>query len=216
MCSLIIPLQNISQYETLFDKIKLLSETGLKLSIDKVNWPGDYPKTLPVSVHAAHNNEMIYLYYQVEGEELRAVNTKDAMSIWEDSCVEFFVQRKGDKIYRNFEFTVLGVLLASKRENRNSGELLSQKTISSIVRFSTINHYYKTELEVSDWTLYVEIPKEAIGFSPSEVLSKQMIRANFYKCGDKTSEPHFISWNPIDLPTPDFHVPQFFGELLFE
>ncbi len=65
MCSLIIPMQNISQYEILFDKIKLLSETGLKLSIDKVNWPGDYPKTLPVSVHVAHNNEKIYLYYQV-------------------------------------------------------------------------------------------------------------------------------------------------------
>ena len=211
-----IPQQNISQYETIFDKIKLLTEAGLYLSIDKVNWPNDFPKTLPVSVHVAHDNEKLYLYYQVEGEGLRAVNTKDFQSVWEDSCVEFFVQRKGEKTYRNFEFNVLGVLLASKRESKDSAEKLSEELMSSIVRMTTIKHYYKSNLEVSDWTLYAEIPKEAMGFSLDEELSKLTIGANFYKCGDKTSEPHFISWSPIDLPKPNFHVPEFFGELIFE
>ena len=211
-----IPKQNISDYETIFDRIKLLNEAGLYLSIDKVNWPNDFPKTMSVSVHVAHDNERLYLYYQVEGEELRAVNTKDFQSVWEDSCVEFFVQRKGEKVYRNFEFNVLGVLVASKRESKDSAEELSQETMSSIVRMTTIQHYYKTNREVSDWTMYAEIPKEAMGFSSDEELSKEAIGANFYKCGDETSEPHFISWNPIDLPKPNFHVPEFFGELIFE
>jgi hypothetical protein len=216
MNTLLIPKQNISQYETVFDKIKLLNEAGLHLSIDKVNWPNEFPKTLPVSVHIAHDNQKIYLYYQVEGEELRAVNTKDFMSVWEDSCVEFFMQRKGEKIYRNFEFNVHGVLLASKHETRNSSEKFSEEMMSSIKRFTTIRHIYKSNRQLSDWTLYVEIPKSAIGFSQDEKLSQQTIGANFYKCGDETNEPHFISWNPIDLPKPDFHVPQFFGELTFE
>ena len=216
MNTLLIPKQNISQYETVFDKIKLLNEAGLHLSIDKVNWPNEYPKTLPVSVHVAHDNQKIYLYYQVEGEELRAVNTKDFMSVWEDSCVEFFMQRKGEKTYRNFEFNVHGVLLASKHETRNSSEKFSEEMMSSIKRFTTIRHIYKSNRQLSDWTLYVEIPKKAIGFSQDEKLSQQTIGANFYKCGDETNEPHFISWNPIDLPKPDFHVPQFFGELTFE
>ena len=216
MNSLKIPKQNISQYETLFDKIKLLNEAGLHLSIDKVNWPNEFPKLLPVSVHIAHDNNKVYLYYQVEGEELRAVNNKDFMSVWEDSCVEFFVQRKGEQNYRNFEFNVHGVLLAANHESREIAEYLSEETMSSIVRFTTISHYYKSQLQLSDWTLYAEIPKEAIGFTSDENLSQQAIGANFYKCGDKTSEPHFISWNPIDLPKPDFHVPQFFGELTFE
>ncbi len=216
MNTLLIPKQNISQYETVFDKIKLLNEAGLHLSIDKVNWPNEFPKTLPVSVHIAHDNQKIYLYYQVEGEELRAVNTKDFMSVWEDSCVEFFMQRKGEKTYRNFEFNVHGVLLASKHETRNSSEKFSEELMSSIKRFTTIRHIYKSNRQLSDWTLYVEIPKNAIGFSQDEKLSQQTIGANFYKCGDETNEPHFISWNPIDLPKPDFHVPQFFGELMFE
>ena len=88
--------------------------------------------------------------------------------------------------------------------------------MSSIKRFTTIRHIYKSNRQLSDWTLYVEIPKNAIGFSQDEKLSQQTIGANFYKCGDETNEPHFISWNPIDLPKPDFHVPQFFGELTFE
>lgn len=216
MNTLLIPKQNISQYETVFDKIKLLNEAGLHLSIDKVNWPNEFPKTLPVSVHIAHDNQKIYLYYQVEGEELRAVNTKDFMSVWEDSCVEFFMQRKGEKTYRNFEFNVHGVLLASKHETRYSSEKFSEELMSSIKRFTTIRHIYKSNRQLSDWTLYVEIPKNAIGFSQDEKLSQQTIGANFYKCGDETNEPHFISWNPIDLPKPDFHVPQFFGELTFE
>jgi hypothetical protein len=41
-------------------------------------------------------------------------------------------------------------------------------------------------------------------------------RANFYKCGDKTSHPHWLTWNPVDKPRPDFHLPQYFGTLVFE
>ncbi len=216
MNNLIIPKQNISQYETVFDKIKLLNEAGLHLAIDKINWPKDFSKLLPVTVHIAHDNKRIYLYYQVEGEKLRVVNTKDFMSVWEDSCVEFFMQRKGEKTYRNFEFNAHGVLLASKRESKESAEQLTEALMSTIERFTTIHHTYKAGLQRSNWTLYAEIPKEALGFTADEKLSQQIIGANFYKCGDETDEPHYISWNPIDTPTPNFHVPQFFGELIFE
>lgn len=216
MKTLTIPKQNISHYETIFDKIKLLNEGGLHLDIDQINWPNDFPKILPVSVHIAHDDQKVYLYYQVQGEELRAVNTKDFMSVWEDSCVEFFMQRNDEQAYRNFEFNVHGVLLASKHESKESAEQLSQELMSSIERFTTIRHIYKGDVQLSNWTLYAEIPKEAIGFSSNEGLSKQTIGANFYKCGDETNEPHFISWNPIDTPKPNFHVPQFFGSLIFE
>ena len=39
------------------------------------------------------------------------------------------------------------------------------------------------------------------------------LRANFYKCGDDTAQPHYIAWNAVDHPTPNFHLPQYFGEL---
>ena len=30
---------------------------------------------------------------------------------------------------------------------------------------------------------------------------------------DETDYPRFISWNPIDVPSPDFHRPEYFGEI---
>ncbi len=41
-------------------------------------------------------------------------------------------------------------------------------------------------------------------------------KANVYKCGDNLSKPHFLSWNPIHHPTPNFHLPEFFGTLELE
>ena len=41
-------------------------------------------------------------------------------------------------------------------------------------------------------------------------------RANFYKCADASSHPHWLTWSPVDFPTPQFHLPEFFGTLEFE
>ena len=41
-------------------------------------------------------------------------------------------------------------------------------------------------------------------------------RANFYKCADETSQPHWLTWNKVDHPTPNFHLPQYFGQIKFK
>lgn len=215
MRTLQIPKQNISQQGAVFDKMKILLETGAEALIDQVNWKSDFPKSLPVTVRVAHDGEMLYLYYRVIGEAIRAANSKDFGSVWEDSCVEFFMQREGETGYRNFECNILGVLLSRRHESRDRG-VEQMEEMPSIFRQGTVCHRYEEDREVSDWTMYLEIPKKALGFDPHESLSGQRIRANFYKCGDKTPEPHFLSWNPIDLPKPNFHVPQFFGLLELE
>lgn len=215
MKTLYVPLQNVSMYETVLDKMKILLEAGAVAEIDEVNWKDEFPEKMPVTVRVAHNNEKLYLYYTVVGEELRAVNTRDFETVWEDSCVEFFIQIEGESRYRNFECNVLGALLAANRESREVSEPLTQIT-PTIVRHSTINHRYENGVEVSDWSLYLEIPKEALGFNENESLSGKRIRANFYKCGDKTPKPHYLSWNPIELPNPNFHTPEFFGLLELE
>lgn len=215
MKKLKVPCQNISHYETLPEKVKYLNEAGAEAQINEVNWKNEFPKLLPVSVRVAHNGEKIFLLYSVTGEQLRAVNTNDFGSVWEDSCVEFFMQKEGDRTYRNFECNVLGALLAAHHEDRNTSERLTEH-MPSVVRFSNIKHRYENGKQVSDWTMYLEIPKKALGFAENESLHGKNIRANFYKCGDETPEPHYISWNSINLPSPDFHVPQFFGLLELE
>ena len=216
MKSLQVPIQIVSLYETLSDKIKVLHEAGAVAQIDEVNWKDEFPKILPVTVRVAHDKKSLHLLYTIVGEQLRAENTTDFGSVWEDSCVEFFMQREGESGYRNFECNVLGALLSRKHESRNKSVPQSNEIMSSILRYSTINYRYENGKQVSDWTMYLEIPKMALGFAESESLEGQKIRANFYKCGDETPEPHYLSWNPIDLPQPNFHVPQFFGLLELE
>ncbi len=215
MKTLQVPKQNVSQYETVFDKMRIILEAGAVAKIDQVNWPEEFPKSLPASVRVAHDNEKLYLLYTVVGESVRALNTEDFGSVWEDSCVEFFMQREGEKTYINFECNILGALLSRINEGRGKGE--SQLGLmSSIYRYSTINHRYEGDKQVSDWSMYMEIPKIAMGFGVNESLSGKKIRGNFYKCGDETPEPHYLSWSPIKLPAPDFHTPQFFGWLELE
>lgn len=216
MKTLSVPMQNLSLFETDSDKLKVILEGGVEAKIDQVNWEGEFPKIMPVSIYAAHDNDKLYLYYTIVGEQLRAANTEDFGSVWQDSCVEFFMQRDGETAYRNFECNVLGALLSRKNESRNSGVPQNAEVMSSISRYSTIKHRYENGVQVSDWTVFLEIPKKALGFDENEKLSGQKIRANFYKCGDETPEPHYLSWSPIDLPSPNFHVPQFFGLLELE
>lgn len=216
MKNLIVPKQPVSQCETVFDKIKLLIEAGAKAEIDQVNWKEEFPAQMPVSVRVAHDGESIFLYYRVTGEQVRAANTQDFGSVWEDSCVEFFMQREGETSYRNFECNILGVLLAAHHETREISDRLSDDIMQSVVRHSGISQRFENGNQVCDWSMYLEIPKKAMGFSDNESLNGQKIKANFYKCGDETPQTHFISWSPINLPSPNFHVPQFFGTLELE
>ena len=60
------------------------------------------------------------------------------------------------------------------------------------------------------------IPTGTAFHSQIATLDGARMTANFYKCGDKLQTPHFLSWNRIDLPSPNFHRPDFFGTLEFE
>jgi hypothetical protein len=40
-------------------------------------------------------------------------------------------------------------------------------------------------------------------------------RVNFYKCADRTSHPHWLTWAPVDSPAPNFHLPDAFGIMEF-
>ncbi len=216
MKKLIVPNQPISQCETTFDKIRLMKEAGAFAEIDQVNWEDQFPYQMPVTVRAAHDGDVLYLYYEIDGEEVRAANTNDFGSVWEDSCVEFFMQREGETAYRNFECNILGVLLASNHKTRSESTRMADHIMESVGRHSTIEQRFENGTQLCNWTMLLEIPKVAMGFEESEKLDGQTIKANFYKCGDKTPNTHFISWNAIELPQPNFHVPQFFGTLEME
>ena len=52
-------------------------------------------------------------------------------------------------------------------------------------------------------------------FTPITTLKAGVIRANCFKCGDLTVQPHYMMWNETTSETPDFHRPQDFGRMIF-
>ena len=186
----------------------------MKLSVNQVNWPESFPHQPEVMVEVSNDREALYLHYHVKGEQLRAVTTEDQGPVWEDSCVEFFCQVPGDPHYMNFECNCIGAMVGSRRLGRAEEVVpFSPDEMGTIARKCT---YPREAFEEKDgmfeWEVELRIPLQLI-FREKKPAFPQTLKANFYKCADKTKKPHFVSWQPIDLPKPDFHCPAYFGEI---
>jgi len=188
---------------------KALVFSGFSGNIDQVNWK-THPYKPSAAFHLAHNNQHLYILYKVTEENIRAKYIKDNDAVWEDSCVEAFFSK--DEGYFNFEVTCIGTALAGFGKGRENRIHLGEAQMKTIKRASSLGKEIIGKDNVNgDWWLQLVIPLEILG-----VRKGQTIRANFYKCGDECKVPHFLSWQPISTPQPDFHQPEFFKELTLE
>ena len=200
-----------------FEEVDLdtaLELEGARFQVDQVNWPAAFPYAPLCAGRIARTEDALVVDFRVSGLDLRALNTEDNGSQWEDSCVEVFIEDPDGSEYYNFEINPIGKILAAKgasRENRVKRPAEEMEEILRIARFEGPQEYAGG---IWDWRVTVLIPFELVGADPDGLPEK--LRANFYKCGDKTAHPHFLSWNPVGTPSPDFHRPDFFGELILK
>ncbi|MGN1210917.1 MAG: carbohydrate-binding family 9-like protein [Candidatus Cryptobacteroides sp.] len=187
-----------------------LVSAGAKCRIDTINWP-EWPYRPDVCLYIARSRTHLVLLYAVEGLDLRAEAVDDNGNVWEDSCCEFFVSDPCDGTYYNFEMNCIGTLLASKRRSREDAVMFTGEQLAEVIRHSTLPRMKICEEGMHRWSVAMCIPFRLIGVDLDNL--PPSIRANFYKCADKTAHPHFLSWNPIPVPTPDFHRPEHFGLL---
>ena len=185
---------------------------GARFELDQVNWPAAFPYAPFCAGRIARTEDGIVVDFRVSGLDLRAKNTKDNGSQWEDSCVEFFVQNPDGSEYYNFEINPLGKVLAAIGPDRNARVKRPAKQMNEILRIAQFEGPQDYSGGIWNWRVTVVIPFRLIGVDPENLPEK--LRANFYKCGDETAHPHFLSWSPIGTPSPDFHRPEFFGELI--
>lgn len=180
------------------------------------------PRTV---VRVLHDDDRIYFRFQVEDRYVRAVSARYHDSVWCDSCVEFFVQPRVDAGYFNFEFSANGQFLVSYITDpaRVPGgfeefvkvpwELAKDVRVRSSLGPGVID----PEITVPvTWTLDGTIPVALLEqyAGPLRPLCGTTWRGNFYKCGDKTSHPHWAAWSPIESGA-NFHQPHYFGRLNF-
>lgn len=194
--------------------ISILDELGTVDKIEILNWQKDFPYKPITYFNIARSKDSLFIKYSVKGSMIRAIYSKDQEPVNEDSCVEFFAKVPDNEKYMNFEFNCIGTCKASKRVSRNESVIpYSKEELSMIKRYSTLGRRAFKEMEgMFEWEIIVKIPLRIMGIDP-EKLPKKLL-GNFYKCADGTDSPHYVTWNPIITERPDFHRPEFFGELI--
>ena len=178
------------------------------------------PKT---ELKLQYDSKGIYGLFNVDDYYVRSVQTGFQGQVCTDSCVEFFFELPGAG-YFNLEMNCgAGMLLYYIRDNSRRPEggfkdmiILPDEDMKMLKKFHTMPDVVDPELvgdvnyRVGFFFPYALIRKYADIKQPQ---AGTFWRMNAYKCGDLTSHPHWISWNPVRVL--NFHRPEDFGVLEF-
>lgn len=181
--------------------------------------PSHFPKTM---VKLRYDKDNIYVMFRVADKYVKAVATEINGKVWMDSCVEFFFSPCSDtkQGYFNFEANCKGVFLFQYHLNNGgtSGFVNMEDCEKVRISYSLKRSVEQEIAEPLEWRLEYSIPLSVLKkyMKVNEPGPGVNWRANFYKCADKTSHPHWLTWAPVDYPRPKFHLPEFFGRLVFE
>ena len=183
--------------------------------IDIINWK-NYPYCPEVSFRISYDDSAFYIRFDVAEKCVRARAAKNNDPVWLDSCLELFLSPESNDEYYNLEINCIGTKLFKYKNPETEPQLASDEIISKIRCRSSLGNIPFEEKEGEHvWNLVVIIPFAAYWKHQIKPATGLKIRGNLYKCGDELSEPHYVSWNKIDVEYPSFHQPRFFGEFEF-
>jgi hypothetical protein len=175
-----------------------------------------------VEAKMMYDAENVYLIFRVKDKFVKSTTTKINGCVSCDSCVEFFFAPDQEEPlkYFNIEINAGGTpLLQYATQPRKKYVNLEPELINQI----EIAHSLPAVIdpEISDpvtWTIEYKLPLSVLRkYSKVTNPAPGVIwKANFYKTGSRTSNPNYITWNFVDNPKPDFHLPQFFGVIKFQ
>jgi hypothetical protein len=182
-------------------------------AIEGMPWPAFSYKPR-VSFSIAYADNAILLKYFVQENSIRILYQTDNSPVHEDSCVEFFIAFDDGEEYYNLEFNCIGTCLFGYG-GRSERRLMHKDLIHKIRRQGFIKSCTEGETNLVNWELTLIIPLEVFVYHRITHLKDSHCKVNFYKCGDKLPEPHFLAWKSVKAASPDFHLPEFFGVMHF-
>ncbi len=232
-CAGTIPISNEDTMYKTYRVQKVNEPLEINADWDKPVWQGVKPITpqLYMGENPEHNpktqakvvwdDEHIYVIFRVEDRYVRAVAKEYFELVCRDSCVEFFLTPQEDsaKGYFNLETNCIGTILMYHQLSRGvNNRPLDVKDLNTIRMATSFPKGKPIDPEIAEpvvWTLEYALPWKMLR-NYAEVAAPApgvKWRANFYKCGDNTSHPHWLTWSKIPLEKPDFHQPKYFGTL---
>ncbi len=176
------------------------------------------------SLQLLHDNQSFYGLFVVRDRYVRCTHQAYGEPVYQDSCVELFLQPKPERGYFNFEFNCGGAFLVNYITDPTGAPAhfkeharLNAKDVAGVRVATSLPRLVDPEIaQPVSWWLSFSIPATVLEkfVGPVGALSGQVWRGNAFKCGSGTSHPHWAAWSPVD--ELNFHLPRCFGELLFE
>jgi len=187
------------------------------------NRMGDEPRFRPLTeAKMVYDATNVYVIFRVHDKFVKSTVTKYNGHVSGDSCVEFFFSPNSSEPghYFNLEVNAGGTPLIFFITNpRKESVKLSDAQIDQIEIAHSLPEVVNPEIanEVT-WTIEYRIPLEMLKHFTNVTMPNPGVtwRANFYKTGSDTSNPHYYTWSPVSNPVPNFHLPAYFGTLTFE
>ena len=178
------------------------------LPIDCLQWSPEVP--IRAQAQICYDDNSLYVRQVAVEPNIRAEESGPLGIPCDDSCLEFFFcPINGDIRYFNIECNPNGCVY-----------LGFGYCLPDLVRLvpKKMPVQPKAEYTPDGWQVSYSFPFSFVRlfFPDFNPVSGSTIRANCYKCGDETVQPHFLSWNPINTETPAFHIPEGFGLMRFE
>lgn len=183
-------------------------------AIREAPW-AEFPYVPDVSVSIGHFAGGIAMRYRISEEVAQARYRQTHDPVHKDSCVEFFVSFDDGAHYYNLEINCLGTRMMAYGDSVVSQRSVLPTDIVETIRIRSSIDTGKPLTGQGQWELLAVIPLSAFVQHPDLSLPSVAVRGNFYKCGDDLPVPHFVAWNRVEHPTPSFHQPACFGNLLF-
>jgi hypothetical protein len=189
--------------------------------VDLPHWPSQSLHLPQTRVKMQYDSENLYLIFRVRDNYVRASAKDIHGEVWKDSCVEFFFtpHSGSDLSYFNLEVNCCGTMLmqyhTAPRQNSRFINVEQCKRIQ--IASSASGPILKEITKPLTWTVEYRLPLDLLaGYCDYQKPAPGVNwRANFYKCADDTSHPHWIAWSPIETDQPDFHRPDYFGTIKF-
>lgn len=168
-------------------------------------WADGAPSPYAASFRILHSDTGLSVRIETNEWPLRAVHTVCNEQICEDSCVEFFfTPNEEEQAYMNIEVNPLGVSHIGLGDGRHGRRLLD---------ITGEGVHIETHVTFGEgWAASLYLPYTFLHKHFASRSDKW--RMNCYKCGDLTSTEHYQTWNPVEVPSPDYHRPEFFGSLV--
>jgi hypothetical protein len=183
---------------------------------------GDPPEHRPrTQAKLLYDDVYVYVRFRVEDRYIIAAVADHQGRVCGDSCVEFFFTPGEDteKGYFNIELNCGGIMLFHHQLFRDTNPVdVNASVISHMeISHSMPDRVYPERPGPETWTVGYRIPwHELEVYSPVTPPGPGAAwRANFYKCADSSSHPHWLTWSPVENEKPDFHLKQYFGLLRF-